>query len=134
MGIVKSQRSRFNCQQGFYVPINFDAEAIVGKKHKDHANYFVSRIRCGQITWQADKNGYVPLMAKLLHKIIDWRVYKSLKEALIAAKVIECDGQYITTERATLLGCDPKSYGFRLGPDYKDQPTQRIECGDNKER
>jgi hypothetical protein len=131
MGINKPSQFRFNRRQGFYVPVNFDAEAIVGKKHKDEANYLVSRIRWGQITWQADKHGYVPLMAKLLHKVIDWRIYMQVKKALINGKVIECDDHYITTERATILGCEPKSYGFRLGPDYKDQPTHRIECGNN---
>ena len=102
-----------------YVPANFDPEQVLPdslKRHADVARYFLHRIIWGRVQKRTTPDGFVPLKWDYLRPVIPDRVLKPLKQALIDADVIECDGQYIEGH---------KSFGYRLGSPYRDAPFVR---------
>jgi hypothetical protein len=102
-----------------YVPANFDPDAVLPdnlKNHADSARYFLHRIIWGRMLKRTLPNDYVPLKWDYLRAVIPDRVLKSLKHALVAADVIECDNRYIEGH---------KSHGYRLCSPYREATIVR---------
>ena len=107
-----------------YVPETFDPVAVLPEalmRHADSARYFLHRIVWGQVMKKRTKEDFVPLKFDYLREVIPDRVVVTLKEALLSAEVIECDGQYIEGR---------KSYGYRLGPKYTNSRIIRVAIQD----
>lgn len=106
-----------------YVPETFAPEVLPAdlKPHADSARYFLHRIIWGQVMRKRTIDNYVPLKFDYLREVIPDRIIALLKEALIEAGVIECDGNYIEGR---------KSLGYRLGPSHRDARIIRVAVGD----
>jgi hypothetical protein len=102
-----------------YVPANFDPERLLPdevKWHADSARYFLHRIIWGRVLKRTLPTDHVPIKWDYLRVVIPDRILKRLKQALIDAEVIECDGRYIEGR---------KSYGYRLRSPYSEAKIVR---------
>lgn len=106
-----------------YVPETFDPKVLPAdlKPYADPARYFLHRIIWGQVMKKRTIDNYVPLKFDYLREVIPDRILVSLKNALIAEGVIECDGNYIEGR---------KSLGYRLGLKYWKARIIRVAVGD----
>lgn len=106
-----------------YVPETFDPEVLPAdlRPHADSARYFLHRIIWGQVMKKRTIDNFVPLKFDYLREVIPDRILVSLKKALTAEEVIECDGHYIEGR---------KSLGYRLGPCYRDARIIRVAVSD----
>ena len=106
-----------------YVPETFDPEVLPAdlKPHADSARYFLHRIIWGQVMKKRTIDNFVPLKFDYLREVIPDRILVSLKMALIAEGVIECDGNYIEGR---------KSLGYRLGLSHWKARIIRVAVGD----
>ena len=97
-----------------YVPANFNPEAVLPehlRHHADSARYILHRIIWGRVLKRTLPDGFVCLKWDYLRAVVPDRVLKPLKQVLIDAEVIECDGRYIEGR---------KSYGYRLCSPYRE--------------
>lgn len=106
-----------------YVLATFDPEVLPAdlKPHADSARYFLHRIIWGQVMKKRTIDNFVPLKFDYLREVIPDRIIVPLKNALIAEKVIECDGHYIEGR---------KSLGYRLGEKHWKARLIRVAVGD----
>ena len=91
-----------------YVPKTFDAEAILGcgPKLADAANWFMDRLYLhSHFAMRENEFGFTPLKVAYLRKVIPQTFEKRLREQMLEAGVIECDGWYVEGR---------KSFGYRL--------------------
>ncbi len=109
-----------------YVPANFSPEAVLPEQlrhHADSARYILHRIIWGRVLKRTTPDGYVPLKWDYLRTVIPDRILKRLKQALVEAGVIECDGRYIEGR---------KSFGYRLRSPYREAAIVRTAVTDGR--
>lgn len=116
---------RRSCGVGFFLPAELELDAHLPdelRRYADCARYLIGRIVAGRVFWEADGNGYVPLKVAYLRTVTPDRVEKALRERLVAAGIVECDGRWVRGE---------KSMGYRLAGGF-DGPTRWVACSDPK--
>lgn len=81
------------------------------KKNEVYGAWFLDALFRQRIGRKVGVDGWVPLRAEYLRRVMPWRGYKAIIGGLIDAGVVECDNSYRPGERS-------KSY--RLGSRYRE--------------
>lgn len=117
-----------------YNPIGFDPEAVLPeglRRHGDYARYFLHVLYAQRVFKDIDDE-YVPLKASYLRRFFpDNDTYKEIRDRLIDACIVVCDGVYRQADGPSWKNADPryrngKCYGYRLGPRWEGVPHERV--------
>lgn len=110
-----------------YIPENLHLESVLPshlKRYQDGAAWLIDQIFKGtHLANRAEEDGYVPLKAAYLRKVIPDRILMQMKQCLLDQQIIETDNHYVVGQ---------KSIGYRLGPQYRESSHRRCPISDPK--
>jgi len=112
-----------------YVPNNLDLAELMPKKWRDYARWFIGGLYLRQHTEKhLKREEYRPLSSMAIKAVLPKRDYKTILDILAKARVIECDNSYQNGEGK----CPGYAKGYRLTPDFREAPYQRVQLGHSR--
>lgn len=107
----------------FYVPADDRWSRRLNPDHRSEAGYLLNLIRWKWLCWQADDDGFVPLKAAYLHRVVDPPVLNALRAVLVENRVLDWDQTYTKGKR---------SMRYRVRDEFRR--TRFTECSSRKVR
>lgn len=107
----------------FYVPTDDQWSRNLTPSHQSEAGYLLNLIHWKWISWRADDDGFVPLKAAYLHRVIDPTVLTTLRSVLVDDGVLDFDPTYVKGHR---------SMRYRVRDGFRR--TKTTECSSSKVR